>query len=243
MTGEGDGFLEGRSALVTGGSRGIGRAVAGALAERGVRLAVCSRGGASLFATARQLGALPVAADLERPEEVERLAGHVRERLGGAPDVLVNNAGVFRLAPAVKTDPAAFERHLSVNLAAAFRLTRAFLPSMLDRGSGAAVHIGSVAGRRPFPGNVAYAASKYGLRGMHDVLCLELEGTGVRSVLVEAGPVDTDAWDELEDRLGRDLPSREEMLSPRAVADGVVRILRDGDRTELTLEAGNGAGG
>lgn len=241
MTGEDGEFLVGRTALVTGASRGVGRAVAGALAERGARLVVSSRGGRALSAAARDLEARSVAADLERPSEVERLAERVRDRLGGAPDVLVNNAGVFGLAPAAETAPEEFERHLAVNVAAAFRLSRAFLPAMLDRGSGDLVHLGSVAGREPFPGNVAYSASKYGLRGMHEVLRVELEGTGVRSLLLEPGPVDTGAWDALEDRLGRDLPSRDEMLRPAAVAEGAIRLLRGGDGSELRLEAPSGA--
>lgn len=246
MTGEdadpaaspGDDVLSGATALVTGASRGIGRAVAAALARRGARLVVSSRGGRRLESLADDLDARAVPADLERPDEVDRLAGRARELLGAPPDVLVNNAGVFTLAPADATDPDDFERHLAVNLAAPFRLVRAFLPAMLERGSGSLVHVGSAAGREPLPGNVAYSASKYGLRGMHEVLCVELEGTGVRSLLVEPGPVDTEAWDDLEERLGRDLPAREEMLRPEAVARGALRLLGGGEGTELALRPG-----
>lgn len=237
-----DASLAGRTALVTGASRGVGRAVAGALARRGARLVVASRGGPDLFAAARELDARPVAADLADPEEVEELVEEVRLRLGLAPDVLVNNAGVFTLAPAEATEPDDFERHLAVNLAAPFRLVRAFLPAMLERGSGSLVHVGSAAGREPLPGNVAYSASKYGLRGMHEVLRVELEGTGVRSLLVEPGPVDTGAWDDLEERLGDDLPARDEMLRPEAVARGVLRLLGGGEGAELALRPGAGEG-
>lgn len=230
--------LAGCTALVTGASRGIGQAVAAALSRRGARLVITSRGGPGLFATARELGARPVAADLSDAEQVEELVEEARVRLGPAPDVVVNNAGVFTLAPARATDPDDFDRHLAVNLAAPFRLVRAFLPAMLERGSGSLVHVGSAAGREPLPGNVAYSASKYGLRGMHEVLSVELEGSGVRSLLVEPGPVDTEAWDGLEARLGRDLPARDEMLRPEAVARGVLRLLGGEEGTELALRPG-----
>lgn len=227
--------LEGRTALVTGASRGIGRAVSEALAQRGARVVLSSRGGPALEEAAEDCGGEAVAADLRRPEEVERLARRATELAGGAPDILVNNAGVFHLAPAAETPPERFEEHLTVNLAAPFRLVRALLPAMLERGDGDLVHVGSVAGRKPLPGNVAYSASKYGLRGMHEVLCVELEGTGVRSLLVEPGPVDTGAWDDLEPRLGEELPAREEMLPPARVAEAVVRLLRGDGKTELLL--------
>lgn len=232
------GSLEGRTGLVTGASRGIGRAVAAALSGAGARLVVASRGGPDLEETAELCGAAPVSADLAVPEETERLAERARELLGGVPDVLVNNAGVFSLAPAAVTEPETFERHLAVNLAAPFRLVRAFLPAMLERGSGDLVHVGSVAGREAFPGNVAYSASKYGLRGMHEVLRVELEEAGVRSLWVEPGPVDTGAWADVEGRLGGDLPARSEMLRPQEVAQGVMALLRGRGESELRLRPG-----
>lgn len=211
---------------MTGASRGIGRAVADALSGAGLRLVLSSRGGEELEEAAESTGGTAVAADLSRPDAVDRLARRAGDLLGGAPDVLVNNAGVFSLAPAAETPPDLFEEHLAVNLAAPFRLVRAFLPAMLERGSGSLLHVGSVAGRQALPGNVAYSASKFGLRGMHEVLRAELDGTGVRSLLVEPGPVDTAAWDPLEPRLGEDLPSRAEMLRPERVARAIMDLLR-----------------
>jgi len=217
--------LTGRAALVTGGSRGIGRALARELADRGAELVLSSRGGDALETVAGETGATAVAADLARGEEADRLAGRTRELLDRTPDVVVHNAGVFRLAPAHRTPPSVFERHLAVNLEAGFRLVRAFLPEMLERGSGLLVHMGSQAGRQALPGNAAYSASKYGLRGLHEVLTVELEGRGVDSLLVEPGPVDTGAWDPLEERLGEDLPPRDEMLRPGEVARAVADAL------------------
>lgn len=213
---------------MTGASRGIGRSVAHVLAEEEVGLVLNSRGGSELEEVATACRGAAIAADLSRPEEVDRLAEAARERCGGAPDILVNNAGTFGLAPAAETSPEEFERSLALNLSAPFRLTRAFLPELVARGDGHLVHIGSAAGRRALPGNVAYSASKFGLRGMHAVLRLELEGTGVRTTLIEPSAVDTGAWDALESRLGKDLPARSAMLAPERVAGAVLFALRAG---------------
>lgn len=231
-------MLAGSTALVTGASRGIGRAIAVALASRGADLVVTSRRGPDLEEVARATAGRAIAADLVRSGEVERLIERVRTRLGGAPTVLVNAAGRFQLVPAARLEPEELERHLAVNLRAPILLARAFLPEMLSRGRGHLVHIGSVAGRWPFRENAAYAASKYGLRGFHEVLRLELEGTGVRTSLIEPGPVDTPAWDAVAERLGADLPSRSRMLRPERVAEAVITCLalgREGAEADLRL--------
>jgi NAD(P)-dependent dehydrogenase (short-subunit alcohol dehydrogenase family) len=123
--------------------------------------------------------------------------------------VLVNNAGVFAVAPAHETEPDAFAAGIDANLVAPFRLVRAFLPAMRDRGAGHLVTVGSIADRNTFPGNAAYAAGKYGLRALHEVLRVELRGTGVRATLVSPGPVDTPLWDPLD-------PDSREGFTPRA---------------------------
>ena len=231
--------LEGRPVLLTGASRGIGRALARALAEGGAELVLSSRGGEELEAAARETGGEAVAADLSRGEEADRLAARARELLGGTPEAVVHDAGIFHLAPAHRTPPELFARHLAVNLEAGFRLVRAFLPGMLERDRGLLVHMGSQAGRTALPGNAAYSASKFGLRGLHEVLTAELEGRGVHSLLVEPGPVDTAAWDPLEERLGRDLPARERMLAPGEVAAAVVEAMgQDPPPSVLPLEPG-----
>ncbi|NIP57048.1 MAG: SDR family NAD(P)-dependent oxidoreductase, partial [Gemmatimonadetes bacterium] len=101
-------------------------------------------------------------------------------------------------------------------------LVRAVLPGMLERGSGLIVSVGSVAGRRAFPENGAYSASKFGLRGLHEVLREELRGTGVRGTLLEPGAVDTGIWDPLDPDGRPDLPDRGRMLAPEAVAEAAL---------------------
>jgi NAD(P)-dependent dehydrogenase (short-subunit alcohol dehydrogenase family) len=147
----------------------------------------------------------------------------VRE-FGGAPDVLVSNAGLFRLAPLEATTPEEFAAALQTNLVAPFLLVRAFLPAMRRRGSGVIVTVGSIADRAAFPENGAYAASKFGLRGMHEVLRAELRGTGVRAALVSPGPVDTPLWDSIDPDSRPGFTPRAAMLPPDAVADAIVYV-------------------
>jgi NADP-dependent 3-hydroxy acid dehydrogenase YdfG len=130
--------------------------------------------------------------------------------------------GTFDLAPVAETDPAMFDRMIDGNLRGPFLVLRAFLPAMLEAGRGHVVTIGSVAGRVAFPGNGAYSASKFGVRGLHAVLEQELRGTGVRCTLVEPAATDTSIWDPIDPDSRPDLPSREAMLSAGAVADAVV---------------------
>jgi NAD(P)-dependent dehydrogenase (short-subunit alcohol dehydrogenase family) len=218
--------FRGRTALVTGASRGIGRAVAQRLCAAGARVAMAARGEPELRAAAEAVGGHAVPADVADPASVDRLASRLGEMLDGeAPDILVNAAGAFRLAPIAEMDPADFEAQLAVNLRGTFLVIRAFLPAMLRRRSGHVLSIGSVAGRVAFPHNGGYAASKFGVRGLHSVLDAELRGTGVRATLVEPGATDTPLWDAIDSARHPGLPPREAMLSPDAVADAVLFAL------------------
>ncbi|HEX6938927.1 MAG TPA: SDR family oxidoreductase [Longimicrobiales bacterium] len=217
------GALAGRTALVTGASRGIGREVAARFREAGAWVAMVARNEAALRSAAEAVDGHAVPADVSDPASVNRLVAYLAEMLGGeAPDIVVNAAGVFELAPLAETDPASFDRHLAVNLRAPFLVIRAFLPAMLARGSGHLVTLGSIAGRQVFPHNGAYSASKFGVRGLHAVLDVELRGTGVRSTLVEPAATDTPLWDTVDFSRHPGLPPREAMLSAAAVADAVV---------------------
>lgn len=213
--------LDGRCALVAGASRGIGAASARALAAAGARTVLLARSADALEELATELDGRALPADLSKEESL----GPALERLGdeeGVPDVVVNAAGVFDLSPLAETSTAVLDRNLEVNLRGAFLLLRGILPGMLERGSGTIVNVGSVAGRKALPGNAAYSASKFGLRGVHEVLQEEIRGTGVRATLVESGAVDTGIWDPMEPDARPELPSRHEMLGPEQVAEAIV---------------------
>lgn len=213
-----------RTAVVTGASRGIGLAVTKVLTRSGWRVAMVARGGTALSEAASSVGdgAVPLRCDVRDEGALRALVEHISTEFRGAPDVLVNSAGVFRLAPLHATEPAAFEQAIEANLTAPFRLVRSFLPAMLERGSGHVVSIGSVADHVGLPENAAYAASKFGLRGLHEVLRAELVGTGVRSTLVSPGPVDTAMWDDVDPDSRPGFTPRARMLQPHAVAAAVV---------------------
>jgi NADP-dependent 3-hydroxy acid dehydrogenase YdfG len=161
-----------------------------------------------------------IAADVTDEHAVAALAD--RLAADGGVDVVVNAAGAFALARVAETTPESFDDMVAANLRAPFLVIRAFLPPMLDARTGHVVTIGSVAGRHAFPQNGAYSASKFGIRGLHAVLELELRGTGVRCTLVEPAATDTGLWDEVDPDGRADLPSRTAMLSPDAVADAVL---------------------
>ena len=211
-----------RTALVTGASRGIGLAVARALAGHGVRVAMLARSEAPLRDAAGPLGALAVACDVANESAVAAMCGEVTQAFGGAPDVVVNNAGLFRLKPIAETSAREFADAVDVNLVAPFRVIRAFLPAMHSRGSGHIISIGSIADRYAFPENGAYAASKFALRGFHQVLRMETRGTGVRATLVSPGPVNTELWDEIDPDNRPGFTPRSAMLRADDVAAAVL---------------------
>jgi NAD(P)-dependent dehydrogenase (short-subunit alcohol dehydrogenase family) len=152
---------------------------------------------------------------------VDRLAERVL-RQEGTPALVVNNAGGFLLRPLDETTPADFDTQLAVNLRASFLLARAFLPAMRAAGEGVFVSIGSVADHTGFPENAAYAASKYGLRGLHETLAAEFHGTGVRLTLVSPGATDTTIWDPFAPERRPGFLPRAAMLRPEDVADAVL---------------------
>jgi NADP-dependent 3-hydroxy acid dehydrogenase YdfG len=213
-----------RTAVVTGASRGIGLAVARAFVERGMRVAMIARSADALRRGAESLGnsAIPISCDVADARAIDAMTRQVRDELGDAPDVIVNNAGLFRLAAATSTDSEEFIKTLQVNLVAPFRVIRSFLPAMQERSRGHIVNIGSIADHIAFPENGAYSASKYGLRGLHEVLRAELAGTGVRTTLVSPGPTDTPLWDEVDPDNRPGFTPRASMLRSDAVAAAVL---------------------
>jgi NAD(P)-dependent dehydrogenase (short-subunit alcohol dehydrogenase family) len=209
--------LAGRLALVTGASRGIGAATARALADAGARVARVAR---TLPDTSHGPW-LDLPCDLTDAAQVERLAARVL-REHGAPALVVNNAGGFLLSALEDTSPEEFDHQLALNLRASFLLARSFLPAMRAAGGGIFVSIGSVADHTGFPENAAYAASKYGLRGLHETLAAEYRGTGVRLTLISPGATDTTIWDPFAPEFRPGFLPRAAMLRPRDVADAVL---------------------
>ena len=216
--------LVGQNALVTGASRGIGRRVVELLADDGARVWCLARSEDALAEVAREVGGEELVADLTDHVATWEALDRMQDSLGGAPDLVVNAAGVFGIESCATESVRGFDVHLAVNLRGPFLVIRALLPAMLERGSGLLVNISSLAGRRAFPGNAAYSASKYGLRGYHEVLFEELRGTGVRASLIEPAATDTTLWDPLDPDGDPGLPNRDAMLRPDDVAEAILFI-------------------
>lgn len=223
--------LPGRTAVITGASRGIGLAIAKLLAEVGVRLTLLARDARVLGAVAAELDARAVSCDVGDANDIERAI----KAIGDAPDILVNNAGLFAPMPVDETTAEALASALEVNLVAPFRIVRAFLPGMRARGRGDIVSIGSIADHTAFPGNAAYGSSKHGLRALHEVLRTELRGTGVRVTLISPGPVDTPLWDTIDPDRREGFTPRAQMLSPNAVAAAVLYALSQPPDVDIDL--------
>jgi NAD(P)-dependent dehydrogenase (short-subunit alcohol dehydrogenase family) len=211
--------LAGRVALVAGASRGIGAAVADAFGAAGATVIRVAR---TLEDRSRD-GRLDIRADLTDAGQVSGMSERVRVE-AGVPDIVVHNAGGFLLKRLADTTPAEFDQQLRMNLRAAFLVARELLPAMAALGRGAYVSVGSVADHVGFPENAAYAAGKYGLRGLHETLVAEYRGSGVRLTLVSPGPTDTGIWDPFDPDHRPGFPARAAMLRPSDVADAILFV-------------------
>lgn len=234
--------LAGQLAVVTGASRGIGAAAAALLAAEGARVIRVAR--TLTQATANRIDDVPC--DLTDPGQVSRLGSRIIDQ-HGAPDVVVSNAGAFLLRALEATEPADLELQLRANLAAPFYVARAFLPAMRAAGKGSFITIGSVADHLGLPENSAYAASKFGLRGLHETLLAEYRGTGVRLTLISPGATDTAVWDPVDPDHREGFPRRADMLRPADVADAILfvasrpeHVLIDWLRLEPTSKSSHG---
>ena len=209
--------LAGQVAVVTGASRGIGAATAAALAKAGARVVRVARS----LQSGTHDGFADYPCDLTDPGAWKAASARILTDVG-VPEIVVSNAGAFVLKLLHETAQEDFDAQLDINLRAPFAVARALLPAMRAAGRGTFIHVGSIADHSAFPENAAYAASKFGLRGLHEVLVAEYRGTGVRLSLLSPGPTDTDVWDPVDPDRQPHLPDRASMLRPADVAEAVL---------------------
>jgi 3-oxoacyl-[acyl-carrier protein] reductase len=221
-------FLTGKNALVTGGTRGIGLAVAEALLSAGASVAICGRSQETLKSAVSQLTnkskskVLGKVADVRRNTEVADLFTLIDREMGGL-DVLVNNAGVgvFKSTADLSVDD--WQKTIETNLSGVFYCCREGLPRLKQRGGGYIVNISSLAGKNAFAGGAAYNASKFGLNGFSEAMMLDHRYENVRVSYVMPGSVDT----EFGSAGGR----ADWKIAPEDIGEIVLMLLRMPERT------------
>jgi len=219
---------EGIVAVITGSTKGIGRAIAEALVVRGDRVVVSGRSTEDSEAVARELdgvgpgSAHAIACDVREPDQCEALIRGAVERFGSL-GLLVNNAGLGRFAPIQEMDPADWEVQIRTNLDGVFHCSRAAVPH-LTRAGGWILNVGSLAGRNAFSGGVGYNATKWGLLGMSEAMMLDLRHEGIRVSCIMPGSVNTHFFG------GEPDPDDDWKLHPEDIARVVVDLLGYPDR-------------
>jgi 3-oxoacyl-[acyl-carrier protein] reductase len=214
--------LEGKVALITGASRGIGLAIARNLGALGAKLGLCARDPGKLIAVAADLErhgltVLAVATDVSRSTEVTSLVQKIEQGLGRI-DILVNNAGIGYFGPAHEASETNWDIVLDTNLKGVFLLSRAVAPEMIARRAGHIVNISSLAGKNSFAGGGIYCASKWGLMGLTGCMAEDLRAYGIRVSAVCPGSVATDF-----SQPGKKDPAK--VLQPEDVAHAVQMIV------------------
>jgi short-subunit dehydrogenase len=234
--------LHGRTALVTGASRGLGRSIAGALGEAGAALGLVARSADDLRRAAGELGeehgvpAAAIPADLTDRGALEAAARRARSELGPV-DVLVNNAGVMNARPYHLRAPDDIEHGVRLNLLAPLLLTRLLLPGMVERGRGHVVNVSSLAGKAGPPFEEVYGATKAGLIGFTQSLRREYHGTGVSASVVCPGYVTgAGMYADAAEETGARAPGRAGRATPGGVAEAVVRAILE-DRPEVFVNS------
>ena len=226
--------LEGRTALVTGGSRGIGRAIAAELAKGGAQVVIGYRsGGEEADAAAGEIGGRAVQADVSDAEEAKRLVDEA-----GEVDILVNNAGVTRDGLLARMSDEDWDVVIDTNLRGTFNTCRAVTRGMMKRRTGAIVNVSSIVGLHGNPGQTNYSASKAGIIGFTKALARELGSRGVRANVVAPGYISTRLTNELPEELKNAMLANTPLGrfgDPEDVA-GVVRFLCSDEAAFVTGE-------
>jgi NAD(P)-dependent dehydrogenase (short-subunit alcohol dehydrogenase family) len=243
------GALDGRTAIVTGASRGIGAAVARGLDAAGARVALVARSAGQLDDVAAGLANEPVVipSDLGSPDGPTAAAATALAAFDGRLDVLVNNAGIAVRKDSEDLQLDELDRLWNVNVRSALLLTAAVLPAMLERQSGSIVSISSISGLRGAPRRALYAATKAALDGMTRALAMEYGPRGIRANAVAPGVVETDLWREnlakpgVTEAVLEVIPTRR-VSTPEEVADTVVFLASDASRA-ITGEVISADGG
>ena len=217
--------LKGKTAIVTGGTKGIGRAIAEALLREGLSVCIAARKQSEIDTAIRELdgAAVGLACDVRDYEQVQALLAFTVKELGGL-DILVNNAGIGIFATVAETSPEDFRATLETNLFGVFHCCHEAIPEMRRRGGGYIINISSLAGANPHPRMAAYNASKFGLNGFSEALMQEVRHDGIKVSYIMPGSVNTE--------FGGDTASDEKswQLTPADIARVVTDLLHHDDR-------------
>lgn len=216
--------LDGKVALITGAGRGIGKAIALALADSGCRVILTARTLSQLEEVQREIEhrsgvAFAIPGDLTRDEDIDRLVATTHKRCG-VVDILINNAGWGRRAPVMRASAADWDQTFRLNLRAPMILAQRLLPAMIEKGQGAVINIGSVSGKSGEANGAAYSASKFGLIGFSQSLYEEVREHGIKVSVILPGFVDTPLIPP-----NRQL-DRTKMIQADDIAQSVIYVLR-----------------
>jgi dehydrogenase/reductase SDR family member 4 len=223
------GSLNGKVAIVTGASRGIGRAIAEVFAREGARVVICGRKQETLNQVAGEIGpsVKPMACHVGRADQIENLVAKTAREIGPV-DVLVNNAATnISFGPSLEIEESQFDKMIEINLKSAFRLINAIAPGMCDRGSGSIINIASIAGLRPQRHSLLYSMTKAALIMMTQSYALELGPRGVRVNAIAPGLIQT----ALSEHYWKDEAQRDKVMANQPIQ----RLGQPSDVAELAL--------
>lgn len=211
-------MFEDKVVLITGGSRGIGKATAETFIADGAKVAILSKDSSKLEKTAKEIGAFPVAADIRYSKQVSHAVRKVLTHFGRI-DILINNAGVAYSRELIKTSEDEWDEMFGVNVKGMFLVTKATLPSMIKDRSGVIINVSSGAGKGGIPGLSGYSASKFAVIGLTESLTREIDRYGIKVFAICPGAVATEMQEEVSGfRFG---------MPPEKIAQNILRLASD----------------